>query len=212
MATTTATAIELEQIGQVSRPINTSLATVPSRETPNEYQEHDSNPINDVAEASRIVDAGVPEGGYGWVVILCSGTLAFWSIGVSYSWGVMQQGLIDEGFSTAQVLPWVGSLCVAMVSISAIINARILRSLGSQRTSLLGVILLVVGGVISSFSTRNIGGLFVGTGIVTGQGLSLCFMVSATIPSQYFNRKRGLATGLIYAAVSIAVRMLMLAY
>ncbi|KAF2164941.1 hypothetical protein M409DRAFT_67634 [Zasmidium cellare ATCC 36951] len=197
MATTTATAVELETINQDARPSLTSTATVPSRGY--SHQQYETN-LDDIAEASRVADAGVPEGGYGWVVTICSGILAFLSIGFSYSWGVIQQGLIDEGFSSAQVLPWVGSLCVAMVAISAIVNARVLRSLGSQRTSLLGVVLVAIGQLTSGFSTRNIAGLFVAAGVVTGQGLSLCFMVSATITSQYFNRKRGLATGLIYAA------------
>lgn len=34
--------------------------------------------LDDVAEASRIVDAGVPEGGYGWIALAACGILCFW--------------------------------------------------------------------------------------------------------------------------------------
>lgn len=42
-----------------------------------------SNPVNvnDVAEASRVVDAGVPEGGYGWIALAACGIICFWFVG-----------------------------------------------------------------------------------------------------------------------------------
>lgn len=211
MATTTTStsAIELDRFGQTND--DSSTRTISSRQNDNDsdhsrsYNEDLSRPLSAVAEASRIADAGVPEGGYGWVIVLCSGILAFWSIGFSYAWGVIQKGLIEEGFSSTSVLPWVGSLCIAMVSISAIVNARILRSLGSQKTGMLGIVLLALGELGSGFSTRNVGGLFVCAGVVTGMGLALCFIITASIPAQYFSRRRGLATGLIYAAVCCIV-------
>lgn len=207
MATTitSTSAVELESFDHANN--TSSLRTTDSRHNDEDsthshtYNEDLSRPLSAMAEASRVADAGVPEGGYGWVVVLCSGILAFWSIGFSYAWGVIQKGLIGEGFSSTSVLPWVGSLCIAMVSISAIVNARILRSLGSQRTGMLGIVLLAMGELGSSFSTTNIGGLFVSAGVVTGMGLALCFIITASIPAQYFTRRRGLATGLIYAAV-----------
>ena len=35
----------------------------------------------DVAEASRVVDAGVPEGGYGWVALAGCGVICFFFVG-----------------------------------------------------------------------------------------------------------------------------------
>lgn len=201
MATTTTTAIELESFDNDPPTNHLPLQTTTPQDT--RTQDHNNASIDDIASASHLVDAGVPDGGYGWIITLCTGILAFWAIGTSYSWGVIQAGLISEKGLSPSILPWVGSLSISMVAISAIVNARILRALGSQKTSVLGVVLLAVGEVASGFSTGNLAGLFVGTGLVMGMGVAVCFMVTSSIPAQYFWRRRGLATGLAYAAVRI---------
>ncbi|KAJ7292075.1 major facilitator superfamily domain-containing protein [Mycena rebaudengoi] len=147
-----------------------------------------------------LVDSQVPEGGYGWVVIFGCAVLTWWFVGVSYSWGVIQAALVEEGLSSASTLSFVGSSTVACISGLALINARVIRLLGIRRTALLGVALLGMGEILSGFATLNIGALFVTAGAIMGVGTSLCFMVVSVTPAQYFNKKRGLANGIVYAA------------
>jgi hypothetical protein len=52
----------------------------------------------------------------------------------------------------------------------ALVNARIIRALGAQKTGLLGIGLLGLGEIASSFSTKSVGGLFATTGVVMGIG------------------------------------------
>ena len=125
---------------------------------------------DDIVQQSRIADATVPEGGYGWVVVGACSVLAFWFVGTSYSWGVLQDALVKRGLSSASTLSFVGSLAVACIAILAIINAGLTRALGARRVSMAGISLVALGEVLSGFSMDNVGGLFVTTGIIMGVG------------------------------------------
>lgn len=60
------------------------------------------------APASASADDSVPDGGYGWVVVAGCATLTFWFGGTTYSWGVMQAALVNEGLADASTLAFVG--------------------------------------------------------------------------------------------------------
>ncbi|KAK7542689.1 major facilitator superfamily domain-containing protein [Phyllosticta citribraziliensis] len=152
-----------------------------------------------VVEASRLADADVPDGGYGWVVVVAGAVLAWWFIGTSYCWGIIQDALVQQGVSTASTLAFVGSLTVACNAIFAPVSSRVLRWIGSRPTAFIGVSLLSGGQIISGFCTHSVPGLFVCTGVIMGAGISLCYIVATTITAQYFSRKRGVANGIIYA-------------
>ena len=49
-------------------------------------------------------------------------------------------------------------------------NARVIRRIGARNTALAGVVLLGTGEILSGWSTRNLGGLFVTAGVVMGIG------------------------------------------
>jgi hypothetical protein len=123
-----------------------------------------------IIAASRLADAEVPDGGYGWVVIAACSALTFWSVGTNYSWGIFQAALVERKLSSPSTISFVGSLTCASVSILALVNARIIRWLGARSTALIGVALLGSGGILSGFTTRNVGGLFFTAGVVMGVG------------------------------------------
>ncbi|KAJ7618010.1 major facilitator superfamily domain-containing protein [Roridomyces roridus] len=141
----------------------------------------------------------VPDGGYGWVVVLGCAVLTWLFAGSSYSWGIIQAALVKDGLSSSSTLSFVGSTTVACISGLALVNARIVRFLGARKMALLGVFFLGMGQVFSGFATENVGALFVTSGAITGIGTSLCFMVVSITPAQYFSKRRGLANGIVYA-------------
>ncbi|CZR54679.1 related to protein MCH2 (monocarboxylate permease homolog) [Phialocephala subalpina] len=130
-----------------------------------------------VIAESRLADSQVPDGGYGWVVIGACSVLTFWFVGSSYSWGVIQAALVKQNLSSPASLSFVGSLTAACTSFFALVNARIVRWIGGRKTALLGVLCLGLGGILSGSQ----------------------FIVVSTIPAQYFNKKRGIANGIVYA-------------
>ena len=186
MATTSAASTTLELVDRSNPSATNSQAALTA--------------VDDVAEQSRVVDAGVPDGGYGWVSLAACSVICFWFVGTTYSWGVIQGSLVASGVGSASTLSFVGSLTIACNAFLAIISARILRSIGSRNTGLLGILFLAAGEIFSSWSVNNVGGLFALTGVVEGVGVSLSFMACSTVPAQWFNKKRGLANGIVFAS------------
>lgn len=78
-----------------------------------------------------------------------------WFVGTTYSYGIIQAALVKQGLSTPATLSFVGSLTVACIAALALVNARVIRALGARRTGLLGVGLLGLGEILSSFTTRS---------------------------------------------------------
>lgn len=125
---------------------------------------------HDDTTASRPLESDIPDGGYGWVVVVACSIMIWWFGGITYSWGVFQNVLVEDRLSSASTLSFVGSLTVACLSIFAIINARLIRLLGAKRTALLGISFFGGGQILSSFTTDNVAGLFVTTGVTMGIG------------------------------------------
>ena len=139
---------------------------------PPDWQASTAEPADpdDVIHASLLADAEVPDGGYGWVVVGGCAVVTFWFVGSTYSWGVIQKPLVDQGLAKASTLALVGSLCMAGVAIYAVLNASLIRAVGGRTVALMGMTLLSLGQLLSGFSTNSVAGLFVTTGIIMGIG------------------------------------------
>jgi hypothetical protein len=172
MATSTSTEVF---ILQETRP-EYQIAESPARTT-TQYSSSFDPAADAIIAESRLADAQVPDGGYGWIVTGACSVLTFWFVGTSYSWGVIQAALVEQKLSTPASLSFVGSLTAACISFFALINARIVRWIGGRNTALAGVMFLGMGEILSGFSTKNVGGLFFTAGLLMGIGCSLQFMV-----------------------------------
>ncbi|KAJ4856880.1 major facilitator superfamily domain-containing protein [Trichoderma breve] len=194
MATSTTTAVELVEL-----PIQNNASGHNRFHNNAVVDESQTSSSDDVLEASRLADSVVPDGGYGWVVVGACAIITWWFVGMGYSWGVLQGALVEKGLSSPATLSYVGSLAIALISCLAILNARIIRAIGAQRTAILGIFLLGMSEIVSSFAVSSLAGLFVTSGVTLGLGMSLCFMAVSATPAQYFSKKRGLANGIVFA-------------
>lgn len=163
MATITqsvSTAVELQERNQVGGRLTKHTGDL----TPPENSD-------EILQASLAADAEVPDGGYGWVVISACAVVTWWFIGTSYCWGVLQAALVKEGLSSSSTLAFIGSVATACISFLGIINANVIRRLGTRISALLGIFLLGLGEVLSGFATKNVGGLFATAGVLFGLGI-----------------------------------------
>ncbi|KAI1367070.1 major facilitator superfamily domain-containing protein [Xylaria arbuscula] len=198
-ATSTTTAIEL------------GPHTVLQREPIEAPKSDSSSTIDPVLEASRLADSDVPDGGYGWVVVAACAVLSWWTIGTSYSWGVIQGYLVEDGLSTPAVLSFVGALGPTLLAAVALLNSRIMRMIGTRYTGMLGVFLIGLAEILAGFAVKSVPGLFITEGVLLGLGFGLTFIVTSTGSAQYFSKKRGLANGIVFAGGGFGGAVLSLA-
>ncbi|SCN65734.1 unnamed protein product [Fusarium fujikuroi] len=162
----------------------------------------DSLSVNAVLNAAFVQETTVPDEGYGWTAVFGCAEITWWFVGTTYSWGVVQTALVEEGVSGAPTLRFVGSLTVSCIAILAVANARIVSGIGAQKLAFLGVTLLGGGEILAASGCSPQWGM--------------CFMTESIIPAQYFQRKRGLANGIVFAAgglggaaISLAIERLL---
>ena len=122
-------------------------------------------------------DLSIPDGGHGWVVLTGCTIVSWWSVGTAQSYGILQAALLEEGVSTSVNLMFVGCLSVGLVCALAMLYGKIMRTLGTRRTAMLGVLLMSISGAVSSVVYKNIGALFAAYGILMGLGMGLTFTV-----------------------------------
>ncbi|KAH8666156.1 major facilitator superfamily domain-containing protein [Ilyonectria robusta] len=196
MATMTMSELEMATATASSRQLKTpGEGLLTQRENP--FTTTESSPegsIKDdpVLEASRLADLEAPDGGRGWVVVAGCAILTYWFMGTSYSWGVIQNALVEDDVGSAASLSFVGSVATAMVSAMALITAKISGLLGSRYTCMIGVVMLGLGEILAGLTTHAVGGLFATAGVVFG--------TASVAPAQWFSKKRGLANGIVFAA------------
>lgn len=82
----------------------------------------------------------------------------------------MQAALVEDGLSGPAVLSFVGSLSASLVSVFAIVNARLMRKLGPRSTAVCGMSLLGGSMILSGFAVGSVGGLFCTVGVLMGFG------------------------------------------
>lgn len=148
------------------------------------------SPPNADANTSR-------EGGYGWICLLCSFIVNFLALGVESTWGVYQ----DYYFSTAEVghvsnsnLAWVGAIQAVGVSIFGFPAGKLAERIGYRMTGIIGCSLMAIGLLGASFSSK-VWHLYLNQGLVFAIGSACAVLPALTIPSQWFIKYRGFATG-----------------
>lgn len=140
-------------------------------EAPREPATTNTNNSGDDGSVHIAVDEfTVPDGGYGWTVIVACAVITWWFVGTTYSWGVIQAALVGEGLADASTLSFVGSLTVACIAILAIASAKLVSVIGARNSGLLGIGLLGLGELLGSLTTQNVGGLFATVGVLMGIG------------------------------------------
>lgn len=180
---------QTEGIELTANPLQTNLTAFESAD--NIHSDHGDIPASAVE--------AIPDGGYGWTVVFACSVVTFMINGWSGSWGVMQAALFRTYPSQASTtsLSFVGSLSIALCVGLGLACVRLSQLIGARYSMLLGVLMMSLSSLFSSFTVNNIGGLFVTAGISFGLGSSLTYTMSNNLPVQWFNRKLGTANGLV---------------
>jgi hypothetical protein len=157
---------------------------------------HTSDPQ---AALSQAAPPAVEEGGlWGWTVVLGSAVIFFVTLGLVYSFGVLQAELIARRFASASTLGWVSSTTVVIAPLMAIPITSLIRATSNRFVAFLGALCTGFGYIATSYTfSSSIVYLFLAQTLF-GLGYALNFWACNSLAGEYFIRKRALAVGIVY--------------
>ncbi|THU86596.1 MFS general substrate transporter [Dendrothele bispora CBS 962.96] len=162
--------------------------------------------VTDLTRNSR--ETGVesaPDGGYGWVCVFCSFVVHFFALGIESSWGVYQSYYFNSkvlGDISNSDLAWVGSIQATGQPLVGFVAGLLAERIGYRITGFIGTVIMCLGLIAASFST-HVWHLYLTQGIMFGFGSGFAFIPAVTLPSQWFTKRRGLATGISVSGYGI---------
>ncbi|MFC6904514.1 MFS transporter [Halalkalicoccus tibetensis] len=141
---------------------------------------------------------------YGWVVVAACFLGSFVVFGLSYSFGVFFEPILEEFGRSRGATSVAFGVQSLMLYLGAVGVGVLVDRYGTRRMLAAGTVVLVVG-LVATSRARSLPVLVFTYGVVTGLGMSVLFVVSyATVP-RWFDRRQGLAGGLASAGLGMGM-------
>ncbi|KAH7026351.1 major facilitator superfamily domain-containing protein [Microdochium trichocladiopsis] len=143
------------------------------------------------------------EGGYGWCVVAAVFVINMHTWGLNSSFAVFLAYYLRNNFFpgvTALQYAFVGGLSISISMLCSPLATMLIRweRCGTSMTIFIGVIFESIGFLGASFATE-LWHLLLSQGISFGVGMGLCFVASAPVPAQWFEKRRSLASSIAAA-------------
>ncbi|KAF9983284.1 hypothetical protein BGZ75_005272 [Mortierella antarctica] len=137
---------------------------------------------------------------YGWVIVAAAFFVQAVIVGTGNGYGIYQDRYIHHEYSTATTfqLAWVGTLNVVGMELTGPITGQIADHFGYRICAFLGALVMCAALLATSFA-KQVWQLYLFQGLMYGFGASLSYFPSLSLPSQWFKRRRGFATGIVVA-------------
>lgn len=157
-----------------------------------EVEENDS-PMQEISEKES--QPPPPDGGWGWVVVFGSFMIHIVTDGVTYSFSVLFEKLIDHFEETKGKTAWIMSILVGVTLCSGPIASVFVDKYGCRPVTIIGALLASFCFFISMWA-QNVITLCVTIGIGGGFGFGLIYLPAIVSVTCYFEKYRSLATGI----------------
>ncbi|PZC77733.1 hypothetical protein B5X24_HaOG203033 [Helicoverpa armigera] len=146
-------------------------------------------------EKSKKDEVKIPDGGWGWVVVLSSFIISMIADGISFSFGLLYIEFLQEFEASKSTTAWIGSLFIAVPLLSGPVMSALVDRYGCRSMTILGGIISTLGFVLASIST-TLEMMMITFGVIAGLGLGLVYVTAVVSIAYWFEKKRNLAVGL----------------
>nr|CAB3262764.1 uncharacterized protein LOC100182912 [Phallusia mammillata] len=144
-----------------------------------------------------------PDGGFGWLVVLCCFVIEGYVFGTMRCFSVFFNPFQEEFKTTSNSVSWIPSICLATLHSSGLIASQMSKRLGARTVVMVGGLLTFTGFFAASFA-ENIIFVYLGIGLASGLGFGLLYIPSNVIVGQYFNKRKSLAFCIISTGGPVA--------
>jgi MFS family permease len=141
-----------------------------------------------------------------WLQVLGGFFLMFNSFGIVVSYGVFQTfytsgGITDQ--SSPSTIAWIGSIQVFLLLFGGAIGGKYFDAGYFRHMLCIGTFLVVFGLMMTSISTKYYQ-FMLAQGVCVGAGISMFLVPSVGLPGTWFDKRRGMAVGIVTTGSSTA--------
>ncbi|XP_035518818.1 monocarboxylate transporter 9-like [Morone saxatilis] len=140
--------------------------------------------------------------GWAWVIVVASFMAQLLAYGSPQSVGVLYPEWLHAFQEGKGMTAWVGSLVAGVGLIASPICSACVDNFGARPVTIFSGV-MVAGGLMLSAFAPNVQFLIFSYGIVVGLGCGLVYAATLTITCQYFDKRRGLALGIVTTGTSV---------
>lgn len=164
----------------------------------------DSSVKNDSSSNQKSQQAAsqAPDGGYGWVVLAASFLVSFILDGVMYSFGIILDGIKANLKAPDAEANLLSSLNTGFLFCSGPIVAGLANNFGCRAVVMGGAVVTSIMYIITAFAP-NIYVMMATYGVIGGVSTGCTYIASLIIIAEYFDKKRGIATGITMAGSGV---------
>ncbi|CAG9838628.1 unnamed protein product [Diabrotica balteata] len=159
------------------------------------YQRRESILSSEISLFVEKTGQKIPDGGWGWLVVLASFVINMLSDGVGFTFGLLYKEFLIEFGASKSATSWIGSLFMSLPLIAGPIGSALVDKYGCMSMTIIGGIICTIGLALSSYA-RTIGVMYLTFGVIGGLGLTLCFVTAVVSIAFWFEKKRTIALGL----------------
>jgi MFS family permease len=131
----------------------------------------------------------------GWIIVFVSFLINMIADGITFSFGVFNVEFLKYFGDSKGKTAWISSIFMAVPLLSGPIASYLTDRYGCRKVTIVGSITAAIGFLLSACS-KSMEMLFITFGIISGFGLSLCYVAAVVIVAYYFDKKRSFATGI----------------
>ncbi|XP_041644649.1 monocarboxylate transporter 9-like [Cheilinus undulatus] len=150
-----------------------------------------------MAQSTKVLD-----GGWGWAIVVASFMAQLLAYGSPQSVGVLYPEWLHAFQEGKGMTAWVGSLVAGVGLIASPVCSACVDNFGARPVTIFSGV-MVAGGLMLSAFAPNVQFLIFSYGIVVGLGCGLVYAATLTITCQYFDKRRGLALGIVTTGTSV---------
>ncbi|KAJ1932481.1 hypothetical protein GGF37_007040, partial [Kickxella alabastrina] len=159
-----------------------------------------SGPLSKLS-ALNIVEEYAPAGcTYAWVIVACASLNMMCTIGIANSFGVFSTYYINFLYPNVSAgnIAWVSTTMTFFMLIGSITTGPLTDKFGFRSVSLTGAVICSLALLLASF-TNALWQVVLTQGIMFGIGAACIFSPSSSLPSQWHDKTRPLATAITVA-------------
>lgn len=147
-------------------------------------------------------ESHAPDGGWGWVVVFSSFMCNAMIVGLTNSFGVFLDPLVEFYNSKVPTVSLVGSLMLSSYMVTCPLSGYLTNKYGFRVVCIVGSILACLTISLSTLSP-NVPVLMVTYGVLGGCSLGLIYLPAVVAVGHYFEKRRALATGITVCGAGV---------